>query len=386
MFRSMISFRLLLGLPVLLLLAACNGNGDAPAAAGASSAVSTAAVSGQAAAGDNACDSGDPASADDPCVISTVEQLQEIDSKRDGHYALGSDIDASGTTGWNDGKGFRPIMSFSGSLDGRGFSVSGLVIDRPDDNNIGLFGEILEGAIIQNLSVLDANITGELFVAALAGSMRGGEISQVHVDAVVTGEGRVGGVVGSLHEGAAVAESSTRGLVTGTADRIGGLVGQHAGEIRHSYSLAAVHGGVAVGGLVGRASGRVAYSYSTVGTPDAEEPRITGNHGTPEIGGLVGVIEAVAEIHHSYTVSFAGSSQTVDFLGHRLVGRNWGEEESINESYWGGNRGIPLDSTDGARKVDDMKHAGSFDGWDFTEVWTIAEGEDYPDLRVNPRY
>ncbi|WP_204350789.1 hypothetical protein, partial [Klebsiella variicola] len=50
-------------------------------------------------------------------------------------WTLAADIAAAGTGGWNGGAGFKPIgdgvTGFSGSLDGAGHVVSGLVINRP---------------------------------------------------------------------------------------------------------------------------------------------------------------------------------------------------------------------------------------------------------------
>ena len=45
----------------------------------------------------------------DPYVITTVEQLQEMNDDLDAHYVLGNDIDAGATATWNDGAGFAPI-------------------------------------------------------------------------------------------------------------------------------------------------------------------------------------------------------------------------------------------------------------------------------------
>ena len=80
-----------------------------------------------------------------PYVITNVTQLQEIENNLTAYYELGNDIDASATSGWNGGLGFDPVGSsgtpFIGSLDGKGFKVSGLVIVRNADSFIGLIGK-----------------------------------------------------------------------------------------------------------------------------------------------------------------------------------------------------------------------------------------------------
>ena len=81
----------------------------------------------------------------DPYVITTVQQLQEMQDDLDAYYVLGNDIDASGTASWNGGAGFEPVgsydpnYSFTGTLDGRGHVITGLYIYRPSSNSIALF-------------------------------------------------------------------------------------------------------------------------------------------------------------------------------------------------------------------------------------------------------
>ena len=58
------------------------------------------------------------------------------------HYILINDIDASDTSTWNCGAGFKPIGGiFNGSFDGRGYNISDLYINRPFTDNVGLFSQ-----------------------------------------------------------------------------------------------------------------------------------------------------------------------------------------------------------------------------------------------------
>ena len=59
-----------------------------------------------------------------------MDQLQCINSQGlNVNYVQASNIDASGTSEWNGGKGFKPIgkdeAEFSGSFDGSGFMIMG---------------------------------------------------------------------------------------------------------------------------------------------------------------------------------------------------------------------------------------------------------------------
>ena len=93
--------------------------------------------------------------AGDPYIITMVGQLQEMENNLTAHYALGNDIDASGTVGWNSGAGFLPIGDstnmFTGSLDGRGHKITNLFINRGGTDYVGLFGYVGSGGVVENV-------------------------------------------------------------------------------------------------------------------------------------------------------------------------------------------------------------------------------------------
>ena len=67
----------------------------------------------------------------------TGTDLQGIQGALAGNYALGSNIDASATAGWNGNLGFTPIgqvnaTNFTGIFDGLGHTINGLVIADPN--------------------------------------------------------------------------------------------------------------------------------------------------------------------------------------------------------------------------------------------------------------
>jgi len=94
----------------------------------------------------------------DPYIITTVDDLQAMENDLTAYYELGGDIDASATSGWNGGEGFVPISYFEGQLDGKGYSISSLFIDRA--SNEALF-EYVEG-VVQNLGLTNCHITGRV--------------------------------------------------------------------------------------------------------------------------------------------------------------------------------------------------------------------------------
>ena len=76
-----------------------------------------------------------------PYVIEDVWDLQNMSSNLSAHYVLKNDIDASATVSWNSGAGFVPVGTFSnwftGSLDGKNHTITGLFI-KYSSGNIGL--------------------------------------------------------------------------------------------------------------------------------------------------------------------------------------------------------------------------------------------------------
>ena len=72
-----------------------------------------------------------------PYRIDTLCELQGISSSPTAHYELVANIDASETVSWNDGVGFRPIATFSGSfMNASTHEISSLTISRSDTDNV----------------------------------------------------------------------------------------------------------------------------------------------------------------------------------------------------------------------------------------------------------
>ncbi len=164
---------------------------------------------------------------------------------------------------------------FEGVFDGQGFTISGLYINSPEDNNIGLFGVVQDNAsdetvsvtpeyIIQtktmrvlNLSVTGANITGYQNVGGIIGNSNGAGVEKCYFEGNVTGNfNSVGGIVGWGGAESVVHESHSSGTVTGK-QRTGGIVGYCSANtvVAKCYSDMSVTGTLNVGGLVGTLAG-----------------------------------------------------------------------------------------------------------------------------------
>ncbi|HEY4370221.1 MAG TPA: GLUG motif-containing protein [Steroidobacteraceae bacterium] len=144
----------------------------------------------------------------------TATDLQGMNGNKALNYALGSNIDASATSAWNAGAGFAPIgtnvAQFSGSFDGLGHTISGLTINLPGTDNIGMIGYTNSSARISNVGMVNVDITGRNVVGGLAGS-NSGSISNSYTTGSVSGSTYVGGLAGSSNSGATINNSYATG-------------------------------------------------------------------------------------------------------------------------------------------------------------------------------
>lgn len=229
------------------------------------------------------CNAGDKVDPNDPCVVTRIKQVQNIQAKLDGHYALGDDVDARATEAWDDDAGFKPLGSqnatqFTGTFDGRDFEIRGLFIDRDDINEVGMFGYVGTSGEVSDLSLLDGAVHGRHYVGAVAGVSRG-ILRGIHSNTQVTGNERVGGIVGSNY--ATVDDAHNTGAIKGVY-RVGGIVGANTDEITNASNKGAVQGDEQIGGIVG---------YSVDGLVDEahNNGNITGD--IEHVGGIVGLTE-----------------------------------------------------------------------------------------------
>ena len=188
-------------------------------------------------------------------------------------YELMNDIEMDITnpasmwgTSLASGKGFSRVgfdtFPFGGSLSGNGNMIYGLYINR-SDNRQGLFGDTTS-AIIHDVELIDANITGADYIGGIIGVMTGGSIANCSVTAKnIQGNSNVGGIVGyNLGD---IIDTYCRGYVNGTGNLIGGFVGTNAGTIANSYSQGTLIGTAeSNGGFAGWNDDTIMNCYSTV--------------------------------------------------------------------------------------------------------------------------
>ncbi len=297
-----------------------------------------------------------------PYLIYTAEHLNEIGAERNDynkHFKLMADIDLSGYL--YDRAVIAPVMidsdlqlegtPFTGVLDGNGHAISNLTIEG--HSYLGLFGYLDSDAIVSNLSIeeVDVNGTGDC-VGGLAGS-NSGSIANCYSTGKVSGNRRVGGLVGYNYYYGSIITSFSTGTVNGNSS-IGGLVGYSSrGSITTSYSTGAVSGDQNVGGLVGYYGGA-----------KLRPAVLTNCYSTSAVSG---------------TGFFVGG----------LVGRK--DYGTITTSFWDMQTSGQTTSDGGTGKTTtEMQTASTFleADWDFVDeiangtedIWWILEGQDYPRL------
>ena len=254
-------------------------------------------------------------------LISDVYGLQGMKYHLDRSYALSNDIDAAVTRFWHPYPpdivppayylGFEPIggyaNAFTGSLNGQNHTISNLHINRPEISNgqeIGLFGEIAASARIENVGLINVDITALDNVGGLVGVNVGGIISNAYVTGNIRASDAVGGIVG-WNSGKIIYCHAT-GVVTGGSGS-GGLVGWNFGDIDNSYAAVDIYGVEWIGGLVGVNYETISKCYST-GTVNGDLSRSSG------VGGFVGCNQRT--ISQSYSTGIVnGFNEVGGFVG-----------------------------------------------------------------------
>lgn len=312
--------------------------------------------------------------------ITDWHDLAAVRDGLDGEYTLGADLDRE-TPGYGEhvagpAGGWEPLgdleAPFTGTFDGAGHGISGLVVDRPATDRVGLLG--VSTGTVRDVAVADAEITGAGGVGTLVGENRGTVAEVSAREVAVTGGFCVGGLVGFGNGTVAdsvVCEADLAGRLC-----VGGVVGESDGTVRRvSVRDSRVTGSAErlslVGGLVGRNNGAVVSSSA--------RGRVTG-HGA--VGGIVGGTHFRSEVRSSWTAAaVAGEHAVGGVAGTRAT------DSTIAAAYWntesaGTTAGVG-EGSDGVTglRTDEMcgRPAAEYMGaLDFEGTWTVTDPDRYP--------
>ncbi len=360
-----------------------------------------------------------------PYQLADIYGVQGMGTLLADSFVLASDIDASGTGGWNGGAGFMPIgggaTPFSGTLDGQGHMISMLTIDS-GAANVGLFGT--NSGTISNLILANVRITStgtDAAAGALAGT-NNGLVTNVSATGTVSGQSTngdasmLGGLVGfnsstGTIEGGSFANVAVSDTANYGDDYLGGLVALNDGTLFQTYAMGPVTGnGAGVfngwGGLVGvLEGGTVSQSFATgaVTNNSSDEPNMGGLVGNQlagsivnsfaagpvittsasggiYIGGLVGW-QTGGSIATSFSVGLVqcpgqGCSQggMIGVGGGTVDGASFWDMQSSGQATSAGGLGLTTAQAENATYLESI-------GWSFTGVSGIQNGSSYPFLQ-----
>ena len=206
------------------------------------------------------------------------------------------------------GKSVSDADAYTGTFDGKGYTISGLYIDKTSSYYVGLFGCIGANGKISNVGVLDSYFQfiadgggvcgvnyGELQKCSNSSTVSGtgdnaqnvggvcgsnsGTIKSCYNTASVSGQYFVGGVCGQ-NSGvtSTITNCFNEGTVSGTGDSVGGVCGLSYGTIKSCYNTASVSGQYSVGGVCGyNYDGTITNCYYLSGTVPNGKGGIGGN-------------------------------------------------------------------------------------------------------------
>ena len=268
-------------------------------------------------------------------AIATVEDLRKLNGSSS-NYILVDDIDLATCETW------EPIEGFTGTLDGKGHSISNLTIVGKDEKSpLGFFKEFTGN--VKNVSFENINIKTESNsknIGIIADVIKGGRIEGVSVDGSIDAlySESVGGFFGKYENGNIL--NCKNYAIVSAKSVVGGIVGELPINDLESFTGNINYGTISssedkVGGIVG-------YVYYAGKPPyGTYEVQLTGNRnegevdGTTKVGGVVGAVEGhysthIGDVYRlkinvSNCSNIGGVSASGDYVGGILgYGNNMG--------------------------------------------------------------
>ena len=344
-------------------------------------------------------------SEENPYLISTVEEFNNIREDFNGYYKLINDIDLSSI------ENFEPIGSmgdpFKGTFDGNGYEISGLNINAKieDWDGIGLFSAT-QNAEIKNLGIVKSqinaeNITGEDMIGGTVGTIVGRAestvITNVYSDVDICGSimSAIGGIVGNAYN-TQITNSFNAGniLLKGNIPNfqvVGGIAGAVGGTetvIKECYNIGNLNSNInTVGGIVGEISDGLVQDVYNIGNIDAvcEAGGIIGKSYWGDINVKrvynTGKIEVKPYVEHNLTVS----GGIVGVVSNKInMSECYYSNEKIeaNGSVAGNIEDSSIEKV-AYKKIEELKSGILFE--DSEDIW-IYEKDKFPKLKNVKEY
>ena len=281
---------------------------------------------------------GGDGSAEAPYQIADAAQLALVNQHLEDDFVLTADVDLSGYENWTPLGTFQPVsaspedaetpkteLSFTGSFDGDGHTISNVTVLQPETYGVGFFGCVGGGedpAKIYDLTVENVEVTGNWLV---------------------------GGVVGYQYENCTLENIAVTGTntITGSSG-LGGLVGGGVSDITGCSAAANVvvtgdnggSAGVLGGGLVGC----TLTDCTAVGSVDADGANCFG------LGGLAGALQ------EGKAVKNCSADATIDLgengtMAGGLLGYTGTYDENAKTAVENCNAKVTLTAADSASRL-----------------------------------
>ena len=333
---------------------------------------------------------------DSPYLIRTSEQLDNIKKSLGAVYKLECDIVFDKTefskngNFYNGGKRWKPIGTkeepFSGSLDGNGYCISGLIIDRADESGCGLFGSNVGN--ITNLEIENFKIKGYDICGGIAGYNYGKIENSYNLTTVDGYEAKSYGVLCGKNYGT-ISGCFNTGDVTASVGGAAGIAGyndsqkEYYGLIEKCYN-----------------SGKIISNSANVGgivlVNDSDNAKIKNCYNTGNIlaGGFAGGI--AAENHGGYGSNNYSILNCYNIGIVRAKGSTYGISPWFDNKYFAYIKDCySLDTSDECGEgygtvctLKTMMKKDTYSGFDFDAVWDFDDESDYkfPTLRNVKNY
>ena len=201
---------------------------------------------------------------EDPYLIATTGDFQQLALEPTKNYKMVADIDMSKAAQW-----WTPVKNFTGSLDGDGHTIYNLGVKTTEDHT-GLFGSLDLNGIAKNLIFVNPTVevtNTNQFAGVLAGETNytyDGKGQATNVDSIfvygakIAGDDQsfiaAGGLVGSANLKTKINNCSFQGEITlPNSENVGGIVGQtrSGSSVNACYANVNATAKTVLGGIVG---------------------------------------------------------------------------------------------------------------------------------------
>lgn len=287
--------------------------------------------------------------------ISDVAGLKAIAKDLNGNYVLTQNITLSDDEWTPIGTSDRP---FTGTLDGKGFTIKGLTVGNGANDNKAFFG-FTKDATVTNIGFTSAVVKGHNQAAIVVAQAKSSTLSNIYVSGVVTGRDHVGTIAGDARDNTTITNCVSTAAALSTEHQGGGIAGW-TNNSTFSYNIA--YGAVTApsngaGGITGMVDdkGKTEYISNL-----SAAPYIKG--GNDRTHGINGWCNGNCSNTGSDNLSWAN---TVYY-----VGGNEKKATDIAEPSNGSGMHGTVTSTD------DLKKVATYTGIGFSaDTWQLTDGQ-----------